>query len=43
MKTLNQVKNIAILLDFVVSIIAVVLLTQFDYVRQFFFSHFIGG
>ena len=27
----------------VVSIIAVVLLTQFDYVRQFFFSHFIGG
>ncbi len=30
-------------LGLVVSIVVVVMLTQFDYVKQFFFSHFIGG
>ena len=30
-------------LGLVVSIVAVVLLTQFGYVKEFFFSHFIGG
>lgn len=30
-------------LGLIVSIVVVVLLTQFDYVKQFFFSHFIGG
>ena len=30
-------------LGLIVSIVVVVLLTQFDYVKHFFFSHFIGG
>lgn len=30
-------------LGLIVSIVVVVLLTQFDYVKEFFFSHFIGG
>lgn len=30
-------------LGLIVSVVAVVLLTQFDYVKHFFFSHFIGG
>lgn len=30
-------------LGLIVSIVVVVLLTQFDYVKNFFFSHFIGG
>lgn len=30
-------------LGLIVSVVVVVLLTQFDYVKHFFFSHFIGG
>lgn len=30
-------------LGLIVSIVVVILLTQFDYVKHFFFSHFIGG